>query len=161
MMQDMNSNLVTELEQVVGFDELHYLAVEKQTHLLEILNASVESLNKNVLALLDTRRNGVSLHVFGVEIVSAGTPVRGPDVPLEDGTIVLIRLRPDPDNVIIGYFSGTQHGVRDKLQRHAFEEGDSINSIVNNLDLLFFDADTSGAFFEVSYEKKAPTGVDG
>ena len=108
--------------------------------------------NKLLQELIKLQSSRQILTISVVEIVTPGRPTRGPDIVLPNGTELVVRLRPDNTATITGYVSITPGMVTNSLRRSELQEGDSLTFRIRNPHMLFFDADTAGAKFEVIAE---------
>jgi len=86
-----------------------------------------------------------------VQVVTVGTPVRGPDVKVPKGYGTLIRQRAHVGTPV-GYFAGSQGAVRNNAQRSELQDGESVTVFVSNLKNIWVDADSipaAGFFIEL------------
>ena len=92
--------------------------------------------------------------IRSVTVVTPGTPVRGPDVPLPPGYTVTVRQRHHSGNPV-GYFGFSQDDVLVDGHRSVWHDNDSLTlstKRVGNMKYLWFDADTASTVFEIIVE---------
>ena len=83
----------------------------------------------------------------------AGTPLQGPSVTVPDGFAVLIKGRTtqtgSPDLFVANSLANT--GI--SASRTEFVKGESFSMKIDNMDLIFFDTNMSGAVLELIAEQ--------
>ena len=89
--------------------------------------------------------------VRAIEVVTAGTVYRGPDVPVPAGWTVTIRQR-NHAGTPTGYVGGSPGDIGNTLTRAEMGDGDTLETTVSNLKNLYFGADTNSTFFEMIVE---------
>lgn len=87
------------------------------------------------------------------EVVTAGTPVQGPDVAVPNGFSVAIIFRATQAGSPKGYMADSGANTALSASRTEMNKGDVRVLFVTNLNLLFFDTDTSGAVFDLVLEQ--------
>lgn len=102
--------------------------------------------------IADPPPNKSSVTFRTVTVATAGTPQQGPTVTVPDGFALLIRLR-ITQGAVEGRVSDSSANALDAAKRMEMVIGDSISLKVNNMNLLFFDADTNGTVFELVAEQ--------
>jgi len=88
-----------------------------------------------------------------VTVVSAGTPVQGPNVSLPVGSTLLVELRITQAGSPKGYVSESEANVQVASTRKEMFKGGRLAYAVDNMNRLWFDTDIDGAVFEVSAEQ--------
>ena len=86
-----------------------------------------------------------------VQVVTVGTPVRGPDVKVPKGYTTLVRQRAHVGTPV-GYVAGSQGSVRNNQERFELQDGESVTVNVSNLKNIWVDADSipaAGFFIEL------------
>lgn len=86
-----------------------------------------------------------------VNVVTAGAPVQGPDIPIPDGIALMIRAKDANGNNI--YYQASQAAVLDSRQRLVLIPGAAITMYVTNARLFWFDAVVSGDGVEIVSEQ--------
>ena len=87
-----------------------------------------------------------------VEVVTAGTPVQGPNIEIPAGINTVIRQRRSTATRN-GYVALNEHDVTNTSLRSEIQHADVIGLRVSNWNKLWFDADTSGTEFELISEQ--------
>ena len=87
-----------------------------------------------------------------VEVVTAGTPVQGPNIEIPAGINTVIRQRRSTATRN-GYVAVNEHDVSNTSLRSEIQNADVITLRVSNWSKLWFDADTSGTEFELISEQ--------
>ena len=87
-----------------------------------------------------------------VNVVTAGTPVRGPDVKVNRGYGVVIRQRNHTVGAPFGYAGFSQGDLSNTNTRIEMLDGDSFVVRISNLNKIWFDADTADTSFEMFVE---------
>ena len=87
-----------------------------------------------------------------VEVVTAGTPVQGPNIEIPAGIDTVIRQRRSTATRN-GYVALNEHDVTNTSLRSEIQNADVIGLRVSNWSKLWFDADTSGTEFELISEQ--------
>lgn len=91
-----------------------------------------------------------------VTIAAKGTPVQGPTVAIPIGATLMVRQRVTQVASAKGRISHTEAGADNDLAatlRLETVKGDSFSFNVDNMDVLWFDADTNGTVFELIAEQ--------
>lgn len=88
-----------------------------------------------------------------VTVVTAGTPVQGPDVSIPNGFSVLIRQRVTQTGSRRLYVARTAANAGIAANRFEFSKGDGLRLFITNLNLLFFDTNTDGTIAELVVEQ--------
>ena len=85
-----------------------------------------------------------------VRVVTPGTPVQGPDIPLAPGYTVSIRQRRHP-STRTGYVAFSRNAIRDTATRTELGNNDAINGLkLDNFKEAWFDATASNTDFEIT-----------
>ena len=87
-----------------------------------------------------------------VEVVTAGTPVQGPNIEIPAGINTVIRQRRSTATRN-GYVAINEHDVTNTSLRSEIQNADVIGLRVSNWSKVWFDADTSGTEFELISEQ--------
>ena len=87
-----------------------------------------------------------------VEVVTAGTAVQGPSIPIPDGVVTVIRQRRST-GTRNGYIAVNEHDVSSTQLRTETQNADVVGLRVSNWNKLWFDAGTSGTEFELIAEQ--------
>ena len=91
---------------------------------------------------------GPEFQVHVITVDTASTPVQGPNIPLLDGTRVIVRQRYHSSSPT-GYVAGTQGAVSQTLQRTEIRDNDSFTVRATNTNKLWFSSDTDTTRFEI------------
>jgi len=86
-----------------------------------------------------------------VEVVTASTIYRGPDIVLPKGYTTAVRQRRHA-GAPIGYVAASRGDVGGNLSRVELRDGESIEIQVTNMKEIYFTADTDSTFFEIISE---------
>lgn len=129
-------------------------ALPAQLQKLDSLVQAVESLRQAVIQ--PPRRSAVlglpQILVRRVIVVTAGTPVQGPDFTISPGYATVVRQRRH-SGAPTGYVAGTRAELLNTAERSELSDNDSITVRVTNWSQLWFDADTANTAFELIVEQ--------
>lgn len=100
----------------------------------------------------DEASNADEWIVFPVLVENAGTPVQGPNIPVDFGTEVIVRQRRH-GTARTGYVAPTAAGTANVFGRSEFGNNDSFTKRVANLSMFWFDASASTTYFELIMER--------
>lgn len=129
-------------------------ALPSQLEKLESLIQAVQSLRQAVIQ--PPRRSAVlglpQILVRRVLVVTAGTPVQGPDSPISPGYATVVRQRRHT-GAPVGYVAGSKAEVGSAAERVELADNDSFTLKVTNWAELWFDADTANTSFELIVEQ--------
>lgn len=102
--------------------------------------------------LVEIQTNKDSFSVAVVIVITADSPVRGPDIQIPDGATLTVRLR-SQSGVVLGYVSNTSGGARNPNGRIQLNEGDAVGVRVRNMQAVWVDSNTNEAIFEFIVEQ--------
>lgn len=88
-----------------------------------------------------------------VTVLTAATPVQGPNVAIPDGFSVAVIFRATQAGTPKGYMANSSANTAILASRTEMNKGDVRRLFVTNLNLLFFDTDTSGSIFDLVVEQ--------
>jgi len=89
--------------------------------------------------------------VRAVEVVTASTVYRGPDIAIPKGYTTAVKQRRHA-GAPIGYVAASRGDVGGNLSRAELRDGESIEIQVTNMKEIYFTADTNNTFFEIISE---------
>lgn len=89
----------------------------------------------------------------GVTVVTAGTPVQGPDVPIPHGYTLAIRNRVTNPGTPIVYVANNAANTSNPAERNELGKGDVERFNITNMNLLWFDATANGIIAELVAEQ--------
>lgn len=113
--------------------------------LQEIRDVTVEPNRRS-----DTENIGVGI-VRRVRVATVGTPVSGPDIPIPKGYKAIVRQRRHAGSPT-GYVGFSSGDVGNTVTRIEMGDGDAMSFNLNNMDEVWFDADTANTDFEIIVE---------
>ena len=117
--------------------------------------ASIEELLKDPVEE-ERQKRGVGARpeviIRRVRVVTAGTAVSGPDVPIAKGVVTVIRQRRHTAS-INGYVASTEQDVSSTGSRVEMQNNDTVTLQVSNWSKIWFDSDTSTTDFELVAEQ--------
>ena len=113
--------------------------------LTQIRDVTVEPVRRS-----DTENIGVGI-VRRVRVVTVGTAVQGPNIPIPKGYKAVIRQRRHAGSPT-GYVGFSSGDVGNSVTRIELGDGDSFSFNLNNMDEVWFDADTANVDFEIIVE---------
>ena len=142
----------------------HDLKLELDAALLALLihrlDGQTEGITKVLDAILGTsilspEENALAddWMIYPVQVMTAGTVVRGPSFAVPNGAEVLVRQRRH-DTERTGYVSNTEGGVKSGLTRSELGNNDAFSVKASNLDKFWFDASADSTYFELIVERK-------
>lgn len=99
----------------------------------------------------DSSAGGDEFIVRRLQVRTAGTPQRGPNIPVPRGYSVVVRQRRHAGSPT-GYIAGSETAVSATDSRSELSDGDSINVKVSNLNKIWADANTNNISFELIVE---------
>lgn len=88
-----------------------------------------------------------------VTVVTAGTPVQGPTVTVPDSFSLLVKMRTTNIGNPTGFIANSAANTAISGSRMELKKGEAISLKIDDMDLLFFDSDTSGVVFELVAEQ--------
>ena len=98
-------------------------------------------------------KNWPNWTVIRIEVITPGTPVRGPDIPIPNGVATRIRMPPGQAGTPLGYAGRTGAAVRDPNSRVTLiEDGNPVPVQITNMNMIYVDADTANTFLELIAE---------
>lgn len=113
--------------------------------LIEIRDATIEPPRRSRSQRITT---GL---VRRVRVETTGTPVSGPDIPIPPGYRAIVRQRRHAGSPT-GYVGFSRGDVGDSVTRIEMGDGDAMSFNLNNMDEVWFDADTANTDFEIIVE---------
>lgn len=124
---------------------------------IDLLIETNALLREIMLALLPPRRSDSERISEGlvrlVTVVTADTPVQGPDVAINRGYGVVVRQRNHTVGAPLGYVAFSDGDVRNNATRIEMSDGDSFVIRVSNFNKIWFNANTAATNFEVFVER--------
>lgn len=97
--------------------------------------------------------NRAALTFRTVPIAAAGTPQQGPDVSIPNGFAVVVVFRVTQAGAPNGFVANSLANTAVAASRTEMLKGDTRRFFVTNMNLLFFDSDTTDAVFELFVEQ--------
>ena len=97
--------------------------------------------------------NRAAVTMRSVTVIAAGTPVQGPNVSIPNGFAVLVLFRVTQTGAPIGFLANSLANTALPANRTEMLKGDTRRFFVTNMNLLFFDSDTTDAVFELFVEQ--------
>lgn len=121
------------------------------------VTTTVELVQEAVLATLPITPEEVQQAddwlVHPIQVETAGTPKQGPNVPVLNGTDIVVRQRRHSTDRT-GFVSRNQGELTNALARVELGNNDAVTLKASNLEKLHFDADTDNTFFEIIIDRK-------
>jgi hypothetical protein len=102
---------------------------------------------------LSTEQGIEEIFIRRVRVETAGTPVRGPEVPVPKGFRCVIRQRRHASANPVGYVAFSKSSVGSSETRVELADGDSLEVMISCLEAAWFDADTNNTDFEMIVER--------
>jgi hypothetical protein len=137
------------------------LGVDRQTALLLLLVSKIELLRDAVIAPPRLAQDAKEVLVIVRTVITAGTPVQGPDIRVSRGYFTVVRQRRHTTgNPRTGYVAFERSDTANPLSRMEFKDNDSIGLPLERLDSLWFDADNNDTSFELIVAYGQPRAVD-
>lgn len=102
---------------------------------------------------LSTDQGIEEIFIRRVRVTTSGTPVQGPEIPVPKGYRCVIRQRRHASANPIGYVAFSKGSVGSSEFRVELADGDSLEVMISNLDVAWFDADTDTTDFEMIVER--------
>jgi hypothetical protein len=112
----------------------------------------VEATVTGTVAVLPTP-NRAAWTARTVTVAAPGAAQQGPGVPIPDGFTVAVVFRATQTGAPKGYMANSAANTGLAASRTEMNKGDVRRLGVTNMNLLFFDADTAGAVFELVAEQ--------
>lgn len=86
-----------------------------------------------------------------VEVATAGTVYRGPNIPIPPGYTTTVRQRRHA-GAPVGYVAPNRGDVQQSVTRVNLQDGESFEINITNMNQVYFGADTNSTFFEIISE---------
>mgnify|MGYP001582812827 FL=1 len=90
--------------------------------------------------------------IIAVTVVTAGTPVQGPNIQVPPGYATVVRQRRHEGTPRTGYWAFERSDTANALNRSVFKDNDSISLRLSRWDSLWFDANQNDTSFELIVE---------
>ncbi len=137
---------------MMQIDELGVMA--RLADALQRFNTIQEQIAEDTAKLaLGVVKNWPNWTVRRIEVVTAGTPVQGPNVPIPNGVACRIRMPPGQAQAPLGYAGRTPAAVRDPNSRVTLiEDGNPVPVQITNMNMIWVDANTANTFLELIAE---------
>lgn len=87
-----------------------------------------------------------------VTVVTAGTPVQGPSVPIPDGFGIAVSQRRHAASPT-GYVANSSANAIDNTLRKELRDGEGFVLYIRNMNLIWFDASADSTVFELTAEQ--------
>lgn len=100
----------------------------------------------------DAPANKTSVNFAIVTVVDKNVAYRGPDIAIPNGYSVVAALRINQDGSPVGYIASAEADVPDPTARKNFVKGFPFAAQLQNMNELWFGADTDGAIWELYAE---------
>ena len=125
------------------------LGVDQQTAILLLLVSKIDQLRDAVIAPPRLAQGAKEVLVIVTTVVTAGTPVQGPDIRVSRGYPTVVRQRRHTGTTRTGYVAFERSDTGNPLNRITFRDNDSISLPLGRLNSLWFDADNNDTSFEL------------
>jgi hypothetical protein len=114
-----------------------------------MLVSKIDQLREAVIAPPRLAQDVKEVLVIVATVVTAGTPVQGPNIRVSRGYPTVIRQRRHTGTTRTGYVAFERSDTGNPLSRMQFRDNDSIALPLERLDSLWFDADNADTSFEL------------
>lgn len=125
------------------------LNVDRQTALQILLIDKLEQVRQAVLAPPRAAQDAKEVLVIVKTVVTAGTPVQGPEILVPPGYFTVVRQKRHTGTPRTGYLAFERSDTGNPLNRITFIDNDSIALPLEHLDSVWLDSDNNDTSFEL------------